>query len=98
MGELATLRVDIAEARELVLKAARIGTTWPCPHCGAARTHEDGWWSVHTLREAAGISGPAAMIAVNQLVASGELLMDSRLRVRLPLPGSGEFPRKDAER
>lgn len=76
------LACEVRVARRLLLAAAK-GKAWPCPHCGAERRHEDGWWSASDLREAAGIDGPVAMIATLNMISDGELETDSRLRVRL---------------
>lgn len=87
MSELAQLHCDVIAARQAVLDVLRRGgAAWPCPHCNAQRSYGHSyldWWGAGMLCEAAGIDGPAAMIAINNLVGDGTLEQNSRLYVRL---------------
>lgn len=87
IGDLGQLRVDVEHARKQ-LHAAAYGRSWPCPHCGNERAHGGDWWAAGDLHEAAGVDGPVAMIAMNELVKAGVLEQDARFRVRLALRDS----------
>lgn len=82
---LEQLQKDVGTARTAIRGVLTSGVAyWACPHCGGSRHHAGpAWWSANMLREAAGVDGPAAMIAINDMVGDGTLEQDSRLRVRL---------------
>lgn len=78
------MRENIANYKTWLVEFLRSGRPWACSHCGQLRElPEDGWWSADLLREALRLSGPSAMVAINELVNEGALLMDERLRLRL---------------
>jgi hypothetical protein len=82
--EYAMMSENIATFKKRIVEFLRSGETWPCPRCGESmRLPEDGWWSASDLREATHSDGPSGMVAINELVAAGELEQNPRLQVRL---------------
>lgn len=81
--EYAMMRENIDSFKQRIVEFLRgEDQSWPCIYCGHPRQPpDDGWWPASDLREAVQISGPSAMMAINELVGN-ELEMNSRLQVR----------------
>jgi hypothetical protein len=75
---------SVKNARALLLRALRDGPPWRCRCCGSLVENEgDGLWTAHMLCEAAGVDGPVAHIAIQELLRDGAVVADSRWRLRL---------------